>query len=937
MRVPSRRSFRRLLVACLAISVANGCGSGDPVDTEDPTITLSLSPTAATVEQGGSVVVTGTATAGGSFSGTASVTVQGVPTGVTGTVGAPQTSGATTTVAVTLDVGASVAPGVYPITVRASGSGVSADATFTLTVEAAGTLEIDVAPDALTLEQGTAGSAEIDVTRTDFTGVVDLSTEGAPTGMTVAFDPASPTGDASVITVTVGGEVAADTYDLVIRGEATGTDVPDATTELTVTVTEVTGPAYSISLDPDALMLDQAQPQGFVQGDGPARVNVGTISVAVARVNGHTATVALSLIEAPAGVTGVFSPAEVTGDASELTVTVGQSVEPGEYDLFVRGTDESLDPRLAQLSLVVSPAPGYELGLDPDGLSLEQGEAGDVSVTLERVNFEGEITLTLDGEPAGVTGTFGGNPVTGEASTLTLSVSEAVAPGGYDLTVRGEASGLTNRTAALTLTVTEASGFSLASVADLTIQQGSSGMRTVTIEREGGFDASVTVSVTPEVSGLTIALDPTSTTGNSVTLTATASMSLAPQTYLFEISGNSAGEPEATTGLDINVTAASGSDVSLDYSQCSVDEQPVWVSYKDGSSDWAQATGVGAVYEFDVSESMVGLAVVTTPTLGSSELDIVFMTATQLMNGVYDPDCDDALQTKQVNYTASGLAMGETGSLYMGGGLSFLAANGAGIIGNVGLGSYDAVGFVQNLMTPGSERVFLRRDQDVTDLGAIDLSLSSSEVVAAATGTITVGGLGAGEEYSGGVIFNTSTTAGMCLPATLHFLDVSMSSTFTAYGVPGGSMDDGDAHSISLVVADGLTSTRSVTEDFETMGNRTVALPMEIPVPTITTPTAPYKILHASLTMPGEYDTSSLEYDANGKDVSLRATAEYLGGGAQALEVPDFTSVSGWNSLWAPAPTDEVSWTVTGIGGIFTERCVDGARFVLASRTGTQN
>ncbi|HEX9565443.1 MAG TPA: hypothetical protein VF981_15790, partial [Gemmatimonadaceae bacterium] len=53
----------------------------------------------------------------------------------------------------------------------------------------------------------------------------------------------------------------------------------------------------------------------------------------------------------------------------------------------------------------------------------------------------------------GLTGVFDPTPALGASSQLTLSVGAAVAPGGYTLTVRGTATGLPDRTATLTLTV----------------------------------------------------------------------------------------------------------------------------------------------------------------------------------------------------------------------------------------------------------------------------------------------------------------------------------------------------------------------------------------------------------------------------------------------------------------------------------------------------
>lgn len=126
-----------LLAMALALMVATGCaasGSAEPGGNRE--ISVTVGPTSASVQQAGSVVVTVTVTTGGSFSGTATISVEGAPTGVTGTVGPLHTTGATSTADVAVDVGPSVTPGTYTLTIRASGPGVGSTATFALTVTA---------------------------------------------------------------------------------------------------------------------------------------------------------------------------------------------------------------------------------------------------------------------------------------------------------------------------------------------------------------------------------------------------------------------------------------------------------------------------------------------------------------------------------------------------------------------------------------------------------------------------------------------------------------------------------------------------------------------------------------------------------------------------------------------------------------------------------
>ena len=88
------------------------------------------------------------------------------------------------------------------------GTGVAADYALSLT------------PAALTVVQGTNGTANVTITRTNFTGAVTLSLGNAPAGVTGSFDPAAPTGTTSVLTLTVGATVTPGIQNLTVDGTA---------------------------------------------------------------------------------------------------------------------------------------------------------------------------------------------------------------------------------------------------------------------------------------------------------------------------------------------------------------------------------------------------------------------------------------------------------------------------------------------------------------------------------------------------------------------------------------------------------------------------------------------------------------------------------------------------------------------------------------------
>lgn len=137
-RLPDGRFVAALLV-CMLPACGSDSGTGPSEEPgpggETPAITLALSATSATVQQGGTTTLVATVMRTGGYTGAVDFAVQNTPTGVTAAQTNTQTVSGITTTTLTLQVAANAAPGAHALTVRASGSGVSAQtATFTLTV-----------------------------------------------------------------------------------------------------------------------------------------------------------------------------------------------------------------------------------------------------------------------------------------------------------------------------------------------------------------------------------------------------------------------------------------------------------------------------------------------------------------------------------------------------------------------------------------------------------------------------------------------------------------------------------------------------------------------------------------------------------------------------------------------------------------------------------
>ena len=101
--------------------------------------------------------------------------------------------------------------------------------------------------------------------------------------------------------------------------------------------------------------------------------------------------------------------------------------------------------------------PGFTVVLSGTTLSVVQEGTNTLTATIGRSgSFAGAVNLSVTGAPAGVNATFApaSVPSATTSATLTVTASPNAAPGAYTLTVRGQATGLTDQTATIALTVT---------------------------------------------------------------------------------------------------------------------------------------------------------------------------------------------------------------------------------------------------------------------------------------------------------------------------------------------------------------------------------------------------------------------------------------------------------------------------------------------------
>ncbi|MCC6317080.1 MAG: hypothetical protein IT361_05245 [Gemmatimonadaceae bacterium] len=608
MRWFSRPSHARLAVMLLPVLAAcGGDGSNAPQPTE---FTVAMVTSAVTARQGENVLlnVRATITSGPASEFTFSAT--GAPTGVTitfppGPLPAPTLGSATATMAV--QVGTTVAPGIYTITVTAtSKAGVAKTTAASLTVVLPPSYTIAVTPTSQTVNQNGTGGAVVTLTRTNFAAPVLLSIEDQPPGVSGVFTPSQVTGTTSGLQLTVGPTVVLGTYPVTVRAQSSGMTDRTATFNLTVSAE----PSFALSVAPTALTITTGAS--------------ATANVTLVRTNyGDGVNFAF---DAPhPGITGSFVPGATGGNASVLTVAVAQNVPAGAYTATVRANGTGVTERTATLTVNVAlPAPAYALTATPAALTVQGGQSGTSAIAIARTNFTGAVALALDAPPAGITATFAPASTTTSASQLTLSVATSVAAGTYNLTARGVATGLADRTLPITLTVTAAPQSITLSAApeSVSVFQGAQVSTTVAIARNN-FAGDVTFSASAPT-GLAVSFAPNPATGTSSVMTVTANATAPAGRHVVTLTGAGTGITAATLQVPVNVTAAGTG--SLSFTFCDPARTPVFFAVQDSTGTWTPVTPVTAgtvsKYYFDLVSDRGGVAfitkrVVTTPRVAS--------------------------------------------------------------------------------------------------------------------------------------------------------------------------------------------------------------------------------------------------------------------------------------------------------------------------------
>jgi hypothetical protein len=182
-----------------------------------PDFSLTATPASRTVQQGAQALWTATLTPLNGFSGTVNLSALGLPPGVTATFSKTTLTGGNATL--TVNVGASVAPGSYPFTITATGGGLTHSVPATLVVRVRGSFTITLTPSAQTVTRNSTSTYTVTVTPSNgFQWTVNLksnSTAHIKTSLSASSIVQSGT---VVLTVNVDGSASLGLHTIAVTG-----------------------------------------------------------------------------------------------------------------------------------------------------------------------------------------------------------------------------------------------------------------------------------------------------------------------------------------------------------------------------------------------------------------------------------------------------------------------------------------------------------------------------------------------------------------------------------------------------------------------------------------------------------------------------------------------------------------------------------------------
>jgi hypothetical protein len=228
--------IRRVGAGFATLVALAACSASEFGSVPSAAIALTVGSAEIDLPQGLAVLTVANVSRSGGFAGDVVFAVEGAPSGMRALAASPETLDGVTSVLVAVGTDPGFATGTYPLTVRASGGGVSdAVGSLTVIVRPAGTgvYALEVRP--VSVAQGGQTVELVRINRADFLNIpVTISSEHVPAGVTITIYPVKNIKALSYMTVAAARTAEPGQYRITVRGFTPGLADRIETVPLTV-------------------------------------------------------------------------------------------------------------------------------------------------------------------------------------------------------------------------------------------------------------------------------------------------------------------------------------------------------------------------------------------------------------------------------------------------------------------------------------------------------------------------------------------------------------------------------------------------------------------------------------------------------------------------------------------------------------------------------
>lgn len=353
------------------------------------------------------------------------LSLEGLPTGVTGTFSPSSLTGLSASATLTLVAASNVPAGSSTFTVRATGAGLTAQGSVSLTIQSPPDFTLSADSANLNMPSSSFSLMDVRIVRNpSFNGTVQLAVGPTPPNVNVALTgPAGATLGPGVtstrLAVSVAPAATAGTYPITISATAPGVTAKIAT--VNVVVSRVAGAGYTIRLSPPL--------QAIVHN------GAGNIGITVTRIPPFTGAVSLSAPTSNTAYTFALSRATIPANDSTAVLTVGTYVPAGSATpiFSLESWGPGVGPITSTFAIAAIPVPAKWLTLAAlDTIRVAAGQSTTLDARIIRnPAFTSAITFSVPTALNGVTLSFTPNPNATANISVQIAVAASVAPGVY--------------------------------------------------------------------------------------------------------------------------------------------------------------------------------------------------------------------------------------------------------------------------------------------------------------------------------------------------------------------------------------------------------------------------------------------------------------------------------------------------------------------------